>query len=680
MQKLIRPFFIFLMILSFIASILIIVGAISLYKYSSDKVNDELLEQVKQSHENQFYRFERSGEYVNPTPVLIEQKNNKSAGYVEYENISQNLINAFIAIEDKRFFKHNGIDYIRSTHAVFNYLTRSKDRSGGSTITQQLVKNLTGNDKRLVERKISEAFCALDLERKYDKTEILEMYLNVVNLSNGCIGIGEATEFYFSKDAASLTIKECACLAAIVKSPSKYDPILHPDNNAERAKTVLLCMLDQGYINENEYRKAIDEPLCINKNEKGIKKYNSWYIDAVIDDVIEDLARKYGISKQSASLLFYKGGYRIYTAMDNEIQSILEEYYLDIDNFSIDGSYDGLQSSSIIIDPDTGDILALVGAVGHKNGDRILNYATQTKRPPASTIKPLSVYALAIEKGIVNWSSIIEDSPVTTLKNGSLWPQNASKTYAGNVTIRYALENSLNTVAVKLLHEIGNKESFEFLTEKLGVSSLNRSKDMGDAALALGQPSSGITLRELVTAYSMFNDGIMRKSRIYYKVTDSNGKIILDNTAKEEQVISPETAAIMTKLLQAVIETGSANGYITINEFTEVAGKTGTSQSNMDKCFVGFTPSLICGVWTGYTNPAPLDRIGGNISAIFWDEIMYKINEKTEYFKDNIFRIPTTVRKYSYSTTDGKLPRNFTCSDKMEEGWFVYNDKLLGIN
>lgn len=679
MQKLIRPFFIFIIILSFFTSVCIIVGAIYLYKYSADKVNDEILEQVKQTHENQFYRFDRSIEYVNPTPILMENINNKNVEYVEYENISKDLINAFVAIEDKRFFKHNGIDYIRSARAVFNYLTRSKDRSGGSTITQQLVKNLTGNDKRMVERKISEAFCALDLERKYDKTEIMEMYLNIINLSHGCIGVGEAADYYFSKDAASLTLKECACLAAIVKSPSKYDPVLHPENNSERARTVLLCMLEQGFITGDEYRKAIDEHLNINKKEKGNKEYNSWYIDAVIDDVIEDLAKKYGVSKQNASLLFYKGGYRIYTAMDEKIQSILEEYYLDVDNFSIDGRYDGLQSSSIIIDSDTGDILALIGAVGKKNGDRILNYATQTKRPPASTIKPLSVYALAIQKGIANWSSIIEDSPVITLKDGSPWPLNASRTYEGNVTVRYALENSLNTVAVKLLHEIGNKESFEFLTEKLGISSLDKSNDMGDAALALGQPSKGITLRELVTAYSMFNDGNVRKSRTYYKVTDYNGRIILDNSPKEEKVISQETAAIMTKLLQAVIETGSANGYITLNEFTEVAGKTGTSQSNMDKCFVGFTPSIICGVWTGYPNPISLDKIGGNVSAIFWDEIMCEINKNTDYFKEKVFRIPSTIKKYSYSIESGKLPQ-FNSSDKIEEGWFVYNDALLGIN
>ena len=668
------------MILSFIASLLIIAGAILLYRYSDDSVNEELLEQVKASKQNEFYRYERTADFLNSTPILIETATQKKACYTEYGDIPQNLIDAFVSIEDKRFFSHNGIDYIRSAKAVINYITKSKDSFGGSTITQQLVKNITGNDKRIIERKISEAFCAIEIEKRYDKTEILEMYLNIVNLSHGCIGVGEAADYYFSKEVSKLTLKECASLAAIVKNPSKYDPITNPENNERRAQTVLSCMLQQNYISENEYSLALEEPLIIQRSEKGSKSYNSWYIDAVIEDVIKGLSEKYGISREKASLLFYKGGYRIYTAMDEKIQCIAENYYANLENFSIDGVYDGLQSSAIIMDFDTGDILALVGSVGAKKGDRILNYATQTKRPPGSTIKPLSVYAPAIEKGIINWSSIIEDSPLKTLENGSTWPQNANRTYVGNVTVKYAIENSLNTVAVKLLQKVGNNEVFEFLTGKLGITSLDKANDMGDASLALGQPSKGITLRELVSSYTVFDEGIVKSSRTYYKVTDMNGKIILDNSPDARSVISAETAAIMTKLLQCVVETGSANGYITVNNLTEVAGKTGTSQSNKDKYFVGFTPSLIGGIWTGYPNPKPLDAVGGNISAVFWDDIMNEISQSTDYFSKRIFHIPGTVKKYSYSLDDGRLPGDYISSDHIEEGWFRYDDNMLSIN
>lgn len=680
MQKLIRPFFIFIMILSFIASLFIIAGAVFLYKYSDDRVNEELLQQIKISQENEFYRFDRSDGYINSTPILMESITGQKEGYTEFQDMPRNLINAFISIEDKRFFSHNGIDYLRSTRAIINYMLKSKDSFGGSTITQQLVKNITGNDKRIIERKISEAFCALELERKYDKTEIIEMYLNIINLSNGCIGVGEAADYYFSKNVSELTLKECATLAAIVKNPSKYDPVTNPENNKTRTKTVLTCMLQQGHIDKNEYLTALEEDPIITKRGQGKRDCNSWYIDAVIEDVIVALSEKYNISKQNASLLFYKGGYRIYTAIDEKMQSIVENYYSEMDNFTADGNYDGLQSSAIIIDSNSGDVLALVGAIGEKKGNRILNYATQTKRPPGSTIKPLSVYTPAIEKGIVNWSSIIEDSPIITLKNGAPWPQNANRTYAGNITVKYALENSLNTVAVKLLNKIGNSESFDFLTDKLGISSLDKKRDMGDASLALGQPSQGITLRELVAAYTVFNDGVVRKSRTYYKVTDMNGRIILDNAPDEEKVISPETAAIMTKLLQCVIETGSANGYISLNQITEVAGKTGTSQANKDKYFVGFTPSLIAGVWTGYPNPRPLDAFGGNISAVYWDDIMNEIAQKTDYFRKNKFHIPNTVKKYSYSVDDGKLPHDYLSSEKTEEGWFIYDDPILSIN
>ena len=675
MRKFCKLILIFLIAFFSLSTLLTVFGAATLYKYSGSCVDDELIDLLSTSGTTQFYRYEFTDrEERLGVPVLIENASLDGANkheYVSYEMIPKNLINAFVAIEDKRFWKHGGVDYLRSGKAVLNYIIAGQKSFGGSTITQQLVKNLTGNDQYLIKRKLNEAFSAINLEHRYDKTQIIEMYLNVINLANGCRGIGAAARYYFSKSASDLDLNEAASIAAITNNPSKYDPIKHPEENKKRRHTVLDCMLKLGYISHSEYDEAYNAELILNVNDE-ISGVNSWYIDTVIEDVITDLSLKYGITRKTASLLLYKGGYKIYTLMDKDIQDIVEKYYQNKNNFPENSDGTSPQSSMIIIDPYTGDILAIAGGVGAKKGNRLLNFATDSKRPSGSAIKPLSVYAPGIENGIINWSTIISDSPIYDGDSTKApWPANANQKYVGDVTVEYAVKHSLNTVAVKVLHSVGNSSSFNFLYKKLNISSLSLQKDMGDASLALGQHSIGISLRELVSGYTIFENGIYSPSRTYAKVTDMNGKIILDNTKQQSPVISVETAAIMTKLLQGVTAEGTAKGLITLTDVCETAGKTGTTQYNHDKYFVGYTPTLLAGVWQGYESPRSLAFTRTNYSAKIWNDIMCEIYNKIQFEeKDLKFRVPNTVQELSYDLKTGQYPNESTDPDQIFEGWY----------
>lgn len=671
-----KRFLKFLSIFGIVFSAMTCVASITaisfLARYKDSHVDADLLKISRSSGETVFYGYrETTNETQIQEPVLIEGatlSGGRKYKYIPYSKIPSALINAFIAIEDKRFFDHNGIDLLRTAKATANYFLGGKKSFGGSTITQQLVKNLTGNDQISPERKITEAFSALDIEKNYDKTEILEMYLNVINLSNGCCGIGAGAEYYYSKEPSELTISECATIAAITNNPSKYDPKNNPQNNKKRRDLILKCMLEENFISQKEFDEAMSSPIALKLNDNYKANVNSWYIDMVTSDVIEDLSIKYGISRNNAAMMLYRGGYKIYTAMDISLQNILDDYYSEQLKIDLDKEGKSPQSSMIIISP-SGEILAVVGAVGEKTGNRIQNYATDTKRPPGSTIKPLSVYAPALNSGIINWSTVIEDSPV---KNNPPWPSNVTKRYSGNVTIKYAIENSLNTVAVKVLDMIGAEKSFDFLNDQLYFKSLDREADIGQASLALGQPSHGVTLREIVAAYTVFQNGNMSKPRSYYKVTDSSGKIILDNTPKEKQVISPETAAIMTKLLETVVDTGTARTLISLDSKIDIAGKTGTTQNNCDKYFIGYTPSLVAGVWFGYDYPKSLSEYGSNLSAKIWDNVMSKIYKETGY-KDSPahFSVPDSVQKLTYDKFTGEVPPTTSNTDSYEEGWFT---------
>lgn len=613
----------------------------------------------------------------------------------EYEELPKELINAFISIEDKRFFSHKGVDWKRTIGASLNYFFGFRDEFGGSTITQQLIKNVTEEDDYSLERKIQEILWALDLETKMSKEEILENYLNIINLSNGCYGVGAASEYYFSKNVSELTLNECASIAAITNNPSYYDPIRNYDNNDQRRKLILTQMYEQGHIKEEEYIAAYEEKIELKVEKNASNGVNMWYVDMVINDIIDDLIEEKGYSRSMASLLIYTGGLKIYTAMDAEIQNTVEEYYENVNNFYWkDGK--GPQSSMIIIDPYSGDILAVAGAVGEKKANRIQNFATETVRPAGSVIKPLSVYAPALENGIINWATVYDDVPVNfgnysfDNSNGATaepkaWPKNANGVYRGLTNINYAVEHSVNTVTVKVLEELGVEEAFDFLKGKLKLNSLIESKKLDDgrvisdkdyAALALGQFNYGVSLREISAAYSIFpNSGVYNDYRSYYKVTDRDGNIILEDRYSGEAVISQDNSMIMTEMLKNVVDSGTASG-ITLKKHVDCAGKTGTTQSNYDRWFIGYTPYFIGGVWYGYEYPSALPANSNSVCIEIWDDIMTQLHRR--YIgADSLKEFPSSdnIVEFEYCRDSGKIATE-ACKkdprgDRRETGYFV---------
>ena len=592
--------------------------------------------------------------------------------YASIDKIPESLIFAFVSVEDKDFFSHVGVNFLRTGRATLQYIIKGKADFGASTITQQLVKNITGNDEINANRKIGEIFCALNMERKYTKDEIMEMYLNIINLGNGCRGVSAAAKYYFSKELSELNLCECVAIAAITNNPSYYDPQKNPENNARRRNVILSCMREEGYINEDEYLFAKNSKLILNISDVCENDVSSWYTDMVIDDVMRDLCDKYSINRYVASSLIYSGGLKIYTAVDLEIQSILEKYYENKDNFAL--FEDKISSAFILIDSSTGDILGVVGNIGEKSQSRLQSFATNTKRPTGSAIKPISVYAPALDKGIINWSSMYEDSPI---KIGDVdWPKNANGKYIGQVDIATAIEKSLNTVPVKILNELGLRNSLSFLKEKLGFESLiysdgKNTHDECHASLGLGQHEYGATLLELTGAYTIFFDGEYVKPRSYFKVTDKEGNIMLDNTESRNRVISAENAAIMTKLLEGVVDNGTARGAISLDSRISVAGKTGTTTNNSDRYFIGYTPALIGGAWMGYEYPKPIADGGVNPTLKIWDEIMSEIYSlKKMKNSSSEFDIPDGVKMLSYNAEGGGEIDEYTKRENIKNGWF----------
>lgn len=581
--------------------------------------------------------------------------------FTAYDTLPPALIDAFVSIEDKRFWKHEGVDFLRSGEAALAYLKNrllgKKERSfGASTITQQLVKNLTGNDSVAVGRKIGEMFSALDLERRLDKQEILETYLNIINLADGCRGVGAASKHYFSKTPDRLTVGECACIAAITNNPARYNPLTHPEQNERRRQLILSCMLEQGYLDADTYAEASAPITLVPDGRKG-SRTASWYEDMVVADVIADLCKVYGYSRAVASTMVYSGGLRIYTAMDTDVQRVLENYYATTDIFTPDE-----RSAMIIIDPWTGDVLGVAGANGQKQGNRVQNYATDVRLPPGSAIKPLSVFAPALERGLINWASVYDDVPVS-FTGGKLWPRNAHFAYHGLTTVERALAESVNTVAVKILDEVGVHNAWNFLVHQLEMTSLEQS-DLTRAGLALGQLSHGVSVRELTAGYTVFYGGEYRHPRSYFHVTDANGVVLLSDTLAPRAVLREENAAIMTEMMKNVVTSGTAKGKVSLIDRTEVAGKTGTTQRGVDRWFVGYTPAVLGGVWTGYDYPAEREGIETNVSITVWDEVMTLLYERGLFDGYSTeFDLPDSLVRLPYCADSGQIPTDACRAD-----------------
>lgn len=624
-----------------------------------------------------FYRFSDRTNRTGSAEVLTEGvPQRRAGGYVPYSELPQDLIHAVVAIEDKRFYQHRGVDWRRTAAAGVSYLTGGSRCFGGSTVTQQTVKNLTGDRTFSLRRKLQELLYARDMERLLDKSEIMELYLNIIPFANGCTGIGQAAAFYYQKSPSELTPAECATIVGITNQPSFYDPLKHPENALARRDLILSEMLAQGYLDGQEYANAVASSLGVVAAEAATEgTVHSWYVDMVLEDVIGDLVEQTGMSRAAASARVLGGGLRIEMAMDAEIQAQVTEYYCSQVRMPCNPNGVSAQSALIVIDAKTGDILAVAGAVGEKRADRIQNLATQALRPPGSAIKPLSVYAPALEEGRITWASVYDDVPLRVeADTGVVWPKNASNCYRGLTTVSYAVAHSTNTVALRVLEELGLRNSYRWAKERFHLESMiDRwgESDCDLAALGLGQLNYGVTLRELTAAYTAFADaGTVHPYRSYYRVLDADGTVLLSCPDEGEQVLSAENAAVMTKLLQGVVQSGTSSA-ITLARRVECAGKTGTTQNDYDRWFVGFTPDTVCGVWCGYEYPEPLE--GRSICTGIWNDVMSRIfaqkGGRTE------FDIPANVVRLTYCQDSGKLMGEQCLSDprgsRMASGWFV---------
>ena len=554
--------------------------------------------------------------------------------WVDLEDIPDYLVKALVAIEDHRFYEHKGVDWYRTVGAMFTMLTGGDDSFGGSTITQQLIKNLTGNKEVTVQRKLIEIFQALEVEKKYDKDEIIEWYLNAVYFGEGCDGIYTAAQKYFGKGPSQLTLAESASIVGIVNLPTYYSPFYSEENNKERQETVLRRMYELGYISYDEYEEAKNEQLVFTRsdNEVADQEIYSYYVEAVIKDVTEDLMEQKGISQDTARQLLYNGGYRVYSCLDPYIQECVDNVYLDVENFPkpYRANDQQLQSAMVIMDPYTGEVVAMSGGVGEKTGNLVLNRATDALRAPGSSFKPLAVYAPAIELGLITPSTLVNDAPreEVEMSQNQWYPNNSDFKYRGIIDIATGVRLSLNTVAAQVLDKLGLDASTNFLKNKLGITSLVPD-DYNYASLALGELTNGISVLEMAQAYCTFdNSGIFTEARTYSRVTDAAGNIVLDNQPKTHVAMKSSTATNITSLLFSAANYGTGSESIFSGQ--AIAGKTGTSSYNWNRWFAGYTPYYVGVVWTGFDQPEQM-YVYGNPAAQVWRRVMQQVHAGLEY-------------------------------------------------
>lgn len=658
--------------------------------------------------------------------------------YKSIDEIPKDLQHAFVAIEDERFYKHNGIDLQGIARAAVVGIARGGNfTEGASTLTQQLIKNnvfpnftkeKTFYDK--FQRKIQEQYLALQIEKKMDKSEIIESYLNTINLGQNCLGVQAASQRYFGKDVSDLTLSECAVIAGITQSPSTYDPITHPDNNKVRRNKVLKNMLEQDYISQKQYDEALADDVyariqTTNTASQADNTY-SYFVDALAQQVIQDLKDQLGYTDTQAYNAVYSGGLSIYSTQNQTMQQICDEEANDDSNYPglkeygldyaltvtrADGSTEnygsnniknyvketygkdqGLlyssedaaramveewkatiaregdtyderititpqpQSSITIMDQKTGQVKAMVGGRGEKASSLGLNRAYQgSKRQPGSTFKILAAYAPALDSCDKTLATTIDDEPYT-LKSGQVL-RNANKQYGGTTTLREGIKRSINVVAVKLSDEITQELGYEYC-QKFGISTLVKNKtingkvfdDSTSQTLALGGITEGVYNYEMCAAYATIaNGGEYNKPTLYSKVVDHDGNVLLDGTGESHTVIKDSTAYLLTSAMEDVVNSGTGTACQLPN--MPVAGKTGTTTSNKDLWFCGFTPYYTCAVWGGYDDNKECDY-DTSFRFRLWKGIMSRIHENLE---EKDFKVPSSVERKSICTITGKL-------------------------
>ena len=662
-------------LLVFVLTAAIFAGIFSAYINSSMRGRVEVyLDEFETKVSTELYYQEpSSGEWTMYHTLFLDSENRI---WADLEQIPKDLQNAVVAIEDKRFYTHKGVDWHGTARAIFSTIFGGSVQ-GGSTITQQLVKNVTGDNQNTVKRKVMEIYRAQEMEKRYEKDEILEAYLNEVYFGYSCYGVVTASLKYFNKDVSELSLAECASLIAITNNPSLYDPLQTDwglENNRTRQLLVLGAMLEQGKIDQAAYDAAKEENVVFSngytilggrvdvdtdkkddtdtdggdeqptEETKTATSSQSYFTDAVIEDVAAALVEKYGLTdstnpvtgkvttafEQGVNMVYGKG-YKIYTTQNPDYQKIAEEVCTDTSNLPYTSTYtnsygdketEQLQVGMTIVDPYTGYVVAMVGGAGVKQYDRGWNWATSA-RQCGSAIKPISVYAPALDDGTINGASSIDDYPVMVL-NGSVYPKNANGRYMGLTPLHTAIARSTNTCAVRVVQEYGTSRSYDFMTNKLGFTTLTSQDAQQVGNMGLGGLDRGVTTEEMAAAFAAFaNEGIYTAPRTFIRVEDADGNVILENEAKASVAMKDTTAALMNSLLQEVVNGGT--GYEGRISGMHVAGKTGTTNNDQDRYFVGYTPYYSCAVWVGYVHNQRIVA-SGNPAASMWQKVMSRIH------------------------------------------------------
>lgn len=620
---------------------------------------------------------------------------------IDSSKIPANLKNAFVSIEDERFYQHDGIDIRRILSSAYldvkRLITKQKGLNGASTITQQLLKNTILTNDVTLERKIREAYLAINLEKDLTKDQILTAYLNTIPLGGHEYGVQAASLFYFGKSASDLSLIQCAYIAGVTQAPSYYmaytaSNMKDPTPYINRTLTVLEQMYKLGYINNAQYTKATNEVknggLVFKSNKISYKLNYEWFVYPAVDQVKEDLKAKYNYSDEEVSKLLANGGLKIYTTMDKNLQDFTQNTLNDYKNLGISNkeTYDKngvplLQASATIMDYRTGHVLAMVGGRGNQP-PQSLNRAYDDLRPIGSSTKPLTVYGPGIDKKIITAATVANDAPIPEeigkkypTSDGPYNPKDSPDEYDGPMTARDALTHSKNTIAVLTEDKIGLKTGIEY-GEKVGLKYNSASKS-SIAALALGQFNDAPNDRDggntytLAAAYGTFgNNGVYTKPILYTKVVDSTGKVILDNTTpKQTKVFSPQAAYILYDMLKGPVNEYNATGA----KFGDmpVAGKTGTTSNSDDLWFAGLTPYLSAAVWVGYDKPTQLlGSSSGN--AVIWGKLMAKANENLPV-KD--IEEPSGIVRMDVCKDSGDIPTPF-CSQDIR-GNRVYSELFI---
>ena len=671
----------------------------------------------------------------NQTAKLVSTDSNRIP--VSWDMIPENLAHAFVAIEDARFYEHNGIDIQGIIRAAVVGITSHDLSQGASTITQQLLKNnvFTGwtsenSDIAKIKRKIQEQYLAIQLEKTMSKEDILLNYMNTINLGSNTLGVQAASLRYFNKSVTNLTLSECAVIAGITQNPSRFNPITHPDNNAKRREKVLKDMLEQGYITKPEYDSAIADDVYariqVVDEETEADSINSYFVDALTNQLIDDLIEA-GYNETQAYTLLYSGGLKIYSTQDPAIQSICDSVLSDESNYpentkylleyalttidsqgnktnyssamlktylkeqqknsnllfnskedaeavieeykahvmSADDKVDGEsisltpqpQVSLTVEDHSTGYIVAMVGGRGSKTASRTLNRATDAVRQPGSTFKVLSTYAPALDSAGMTLATVLNDAPFnyTDGRPVNNW---YGESYRGLTTIRTAIKDSMNIIAVKTMTLITPQLAYDYL-KNFGFTTIVEREEINgkiytDIQLptALGGLTHGVTNVELNAAYAAIaNGGVYVKPKLYTKVVDHDGNTILDNTSIEStRILKESTAYLLTSAMQDVVTsgTGTAVNFGT----TAIAGKTGTTSDENDVWFAGYTNYYTATTWAGYDNNVDMNTTEARLAKVLWREVMSRIHEN---LPAATFEKPASVVTGTVCSRSGKL-------------------------